>query len=85
MKRFPSTTVLIEGHSDSSGSASKNKALSQRRADAVRSALVERFGIPAERVTAKGFGIESPIADNATAEGRAANRRVVATLSAFEK
>jgi OOP family OmpA-OmpF porin len=85
MKRFPSTTVLIEGHSDSSGSAAKNKALSQRRADAVRSALVERFDIPAERVTAKGFGIESPIADNATAEGRAANRRVVATLSAFEK
>ncbi|MBL8023197.1 MAG: OmpA family protein [Elusimicrobia bacterium] len=85
MKRFPSTTVVIEGHSDSVGSATKNKVLSQKRAEAVRSALISRLGVAAERVSAMGFGSESPVGDNNTAEGRAANRRVVATISALKK
>ncbi|MBK8574548.1 MAG: OmpA family protein [Elusimicrobia bacterium] len=82
MQKHSDTTIVIEGHSDNVGGAAMNKKLSQQRADAVRKELVEKFGIAADRITAKGFGLEAPIADNATAEGRAANRRVVATLSA---
>lgn len=85
MKRYPETTVEIAGYTDNVGSPTKNKSLSLQRAQAVRNALVERFGVASERVTAVGYGVESPIADNITAEGRAANRRVVATLSATQK
>lgn len=81
LKRFPAPTVLIEGHTDNVGSAAENKRLSQKRADAVRTALVNRFGVKASRITAKGFGAERPILDNAAPEGRAANRRVMATIS----
>lgn len=85
MKRFPDTTVVIEGHTDNAGSAVLNKKLSQARADAVRKALVDRFGVAEGRVNALGFGAEKPLSDNASAEGRAANRRVVATISAVNK
>lgn len=66
---------IVEGHTDSRGSASYNQDLSQRRADAVRDYLVNR-GYPAERIQARGMGKGSPIADNASPEGRANNRRV---------
>jgi OOP family OmpA-OmpF porin len=82
MKSYPSTKAEIEGHTDSVGSADYNRGLSQRRADAVRKTLIEKFGIPDGRLTAKGYGPDKPIADNGTAEGRAKNRRVVATLTA---
>lgn len=85
MKNHPNTTVLIEGHSDNVGSAAMNKVLSQKRADAVRNILMWKFGIAADRVSAKGFGAESPTADNKTPEGRAANRRVVAVITADKK
>lgn len=81
MKRFPDTHVVIEGHTDNVGSPAGNKRLSQKRAGAVRRALVDRFGIKAGRITAKGFGAERPILDNNAPEGRAANRRVMATIS----
>jgi outer membrane protein OmpA-like peptidoglycan-associated protein len=68
-------TILIEGHTDSRGSASTNMALSQRRADAVRDYLVSR-GYPGDKVTARGIGPDRPIASNDSAEGRANNRRV---------
>jgi outer membrane protein OmpA-like peptidoglycan-associated protein len=67
--------VVVEGHTDSRGAREANLALSQRRADAVRSYLVSR-GLPADRVAARGIGQERPVADNGTAEGRANNRRV---------
>ena len=67
--------VAIEGHTDSTGSDAYNQALSQRRADSVRSYLV-RKGVPAERLTARGFGESNPVASNDTADGRALNRRV---------
>jgi len=72
----PSATGVVEGHTDSQGSDATNLSLSQRRADAVRSYLVGK-GIAANRLTAQGFGETQPVADNATAEGRAQNRRVV--------
>jgi len=67
--------VTIEGHTDSRGSDALNLDLSQRRADTVRSYLVER-GYQADLVQAHGLGEGHPIADNNSAEGRANNRRV---------
>jgi outer membrane protein OmpA-like peptidoglycan-associated protein len=71
----PARNLIVEGHTDSRGSTSYNQDLSQRRADAVRDYLVQR-GYPADRIQALGKGKGSPIADNASPEGRANNRRV---------
>ena len=68
-------TFIIEGHTDARGRAEFNKTLSQRRAEAVRTALVSR-GVAAERVIAEGFGPDKPLADNTSDEGRARNRRI---------
>jgi len=67
--------LIVEGHTDSRGSESYNQGLSQRRADAVRDYLVQR-GYPADRIQTRGMSEGSPIADNASPEGRANNRRV---------
>lgn len=72
---FPNVRVEIAGHTDSDGSAAANLALSQARADAVLEYLVDH-GIAAERLTAVGYGETQPIADNATPEGKAQNRRI---------
>jgi OmpA-OmpF porin, OOP family len=71
----PQRTVLIEGHTDSTGSDWTNLRLSQDRADAVRLALMTR-GIAPDRLTATGLGPSQPIASNETAAGRQQNRRV---------
>ncbi|MFI4880750.1 MAG: OmpA family protein [Steroidobacterales bacterium] len=68
--------VEVQGHTDSTGSAVYNMRLSQRRADAVRDYLVSQ-DVPAGQLTAKGYGKTVPVQSNATAEGRAHNRRVV--------
>jgi OOP family OmpA-OmpF porin len=68
-------TIQIEGHTDSQGDPVYNKDLSRRRAVAVVAYLVGK-GIAAARLAAFGFGEEQPLADNATADGRAQNRRV---------
>jgi outer membrane protein OmpA-like peptidoglycan-associated protein len=67
--------VGIEGYTDSRGSQTRNLDLSQRRADSVRSYLIGR-GFPSDQAVAIGMGADRPIADNASAEGRANNRRV---------
>jgi outer membrane protein OmpA-like peptidoglycan-associated protein len=67
--------VRIEGHTDSSGSASRNMKLSQARADAVRTYLIEK-GVAADRLIAVGYGSTKPIASNANKKGRSMNRRV---------
>lgn len=67
--------LTVEGHTDSQGSVDHNLDLSQRRADAVRSYLVER-GYQGDLIIAHGLGEGTPVADNASAEGRANNRRV---------
>jgi OOP family OmpA-OmpF porin len=72
----PSATGVVEGHTDSQGADAFNMALSQRRADAVMKYLVDH-GVPAGRLSAKGYGETQPVADNGTADGRAQNRRVV--------
>lgn len=68
--------LLIEGHTDSSGRASANLALSEERAQSVRDALSSR-GVPLERISTVGFGEVDPIASNETPAGRAQNRRIV--------
>jgi outer membrane protein OmpA-like peptidoglycan-associated protein len=74
-KQDPESKILVEGYTDSQGGASYNQDLSQRRAQSVRDYLVTR-GMASDRVTAEGFGLTNPIADNASPEGRANNRRV---------
>ena len=72
---YPDTSLVIEGHTDSTGSDAINNKLSQARADAVRDYLIEN-GFPADMITAKGFGSANPIGDNGTRQGRQQNRRV---------
>lgn len=74
-KEFDETQLEIKGHADSTGSASRNLALSTRRAQSVASYLMTS-GISNARVTAYGAGSSEPVASNATTKGRAANRRV---------
>ena len=77
---YPERSVRIEGHTDSLGDDAANQQLSQRRAIAVREALLAR-GVAAARVEAVGYGETRPIADNATPGGRQKNRRIEIVLS----
>lgn len=79
LKRCPTATVEISGHTDSDGSDDANQALSENRANAVRSHLVGN-GIFVGRLRAVGFGETKPVADNATDEGKARNRRIEFTV-----
>ena len=74
-KTHPEQRAIIEGYTDSVGSASYNQGLSERRARAVMSALVA-LGVPPDRLTTHAYGEDQPVATNATATGRAQNRRV---------
>lgn len=83
MRQYPNAVANIEGHTDSRASDSYNQALSQRRVDAVRKILIERFGIAPDRLNAVGYGESRPIASNDTPEGRQLNRRVVAVFDNY--
>jgi OOP family OmpA-OmpF porin len=72
----PTASVELVGHTDASGNAQANTALSLARAEATRAALIAQFGIDPVRITTRGAGPLEPIATNDTAEGRAQNRRV---------
>ena len=76
LKTNPDLDLLIEGHTDNTGKKSYNMQLSLERAEAVKKVL-QKMGIPDNRVRVKGFGDSQPMADNNTAEGKAQNRRVV--------
>ena len=76
MEQNPELRYEVQGHTDSTGSPEANQRLSEKRAEAIVSKLVE-LGFDASRLTAVGKGQYSPVADNATEEGRAQNRRVV--------
>ena len=75
LTQFPERKVLIEGYTDSVGAQAYNLSLSERRAQAVRTALAQR-GIDSARIAAHGYGKAHPVADNHSADGRAMNRRV---------
>jgi outer membrane protein OmpA-like peptidoglycan-associated protein len=80
LKKYEKTVVEIAGHTDSAGSREHNQILSERRAAAVAADL-ERRGVLKSRLVTLGAGEAHPVASNATAEGRARNRRVELTLS----
>lgn len=84
MKAHDDIDLVLEGHTDSVGSDKYNMSLSDRRAKAVKAKLVADYGIPAERVSAVGYGESRPIDTNDTDEGRARNRRVVGEMSFSE-
>ncbi len=75
LKAYPNRNVVIEGYTDDVGAAEYNRDLSQRRADSVRSYLVQQ-GIAAERLSATGLGASQPLVSNDSASGRQRNRRV---------
>ncbi len=74
MKAAPDLKLSIDGHTDSTGAEALNKSLSSRRARAV-SAVLTQNGVAADRIAISGHADSSPVADNTTAQGRAANRR----------
>jgi outer membrane protein OmpA-like peptidoglycan-associated protein len=76
MQRHPDWILTVEGHTDSIGGAAYNLDLSNRRSTAVKTELTTRYGIAANRLVPKGFGLGRPVQPNATIEGRARNRRV---------
>lgn len=81
MAANPEDSVALVGHTDASGSLVANIALSERRAELVRQTLVDRFGVPEDRLTSEGVGYLSPRASNWTEEGRQKNRRVEAIVT----
>lgn len=84
LKRYPQRNAQVEGHTDNTGGAEYNQALSDRRADTVRTYLVD-MGIDNQRIATRGFGDVSPVASNNTASGRQLNRRVEIILSDEKK
>ena len=80
LRRNPSITVEFAGHTDSDGTAAYNESLSERRARTVRDYLAAR-GVAMNRMTVRGYGESDPVASNATAEGKALNRRVVLRIT----
>lgn len=76
INNYPGHEVVITGHTDSVGPEAYNQTLSERRAAAVKNALIERFNVPETKMVTQGMGESKPVADNNTAAGRALNRRV---------
>lgn len=84
LEEYEGTDVLVVGHTDSTGEASYNQGLSERRADAARTYLMGA-GLDSDRVTAMGMGEEEPVGTNDTDAGRQANRRVEVAIFASEE
>jgi outer membrane protein OmpA-like peptidoglycan-associated protein len=75
LKDQPNRTIVVEGHTDSTGTDAKNDILSRQRAENVKDYLASR-GVNASRIAARGFGASHPVTSNDSPEGRAQNRRV---------
>jgi len=76
LKRYPDHKVVVRGHTDSTGSESTNRTVSEKRANKVREYLVANQNLNPLQITAMGLGPSQPVANNATETGRALNRRV---------
>ena len=74
--QYSAYRVMIEGHTDSIGSDSYNRRLSERRAESIKRYLLQHFPIELDRLVVKGYGKSKPIASNDTPDGRDKNRRV---------
>jgi OOP family OmpA-OmpF porin len=81
MKKYPTTTAVIEGHTDNVGSDADNMNLSQRRADSVVRYLVDSLHIDRARLSAIGYGATRPLASNRTEEGKRLNRQAIAVVT----
>jgi OOP family OmpA-OmpF porin len=84
MQKYPTVSMTVEGHTDNVGKDAYNQKLSERRAQAVKKYIVDKFGIDAKRIKAVGYGETKPIDTNETAEGRYHNRRVQAYHAAVQ-
>ncbi|HUL43217.1 MAG TPA: OmpA family protein [Bacteroidota bacterium] len=84
LNKYPDTNILVEGHTDSTGTAEYNQGLSERRASSV-AAYAEGLGVATARFTTMGYGETQPVASNSTAEGRQQNRRVEIAIFANDK
>ena len=84
LQKYPDTNVIVEGHTDNTGTDAINQPLSQRRAQSVANEAIAK-GVASSRITTNGYGSTQPIADNSTAEGKQANRRVEIAIYANEK
>lgn len=81
LNEYPKHKVLIEGYTDSKGSAEYNQKLSERRANFVQAALVNKMGISSDRISSRGYGEEFPAASNDSSSNRQLNRRVEIVIS----
>lgn len=84
LKKYEDTNILIEGHTDNTGSEDYNETLSEKRAGTVEDYLLGR-GVSSGRITAVGYGEAQPISTNETVQGRKENRRVEVAIFANEK
>ncbi|SIT94238.1 OmpA family protein [Pontibacter indicus] len=84
LKKYDGTNIIIEGHTDNTGSRELNQGLSERRAQSVAN-YARTLGVDGSRMQAKGYAFDQPIADNTTAEGRQQNRRVEVIIIANEE
>jgi outer membrane protein OmpA-like peptidoglycan-associated protein len=75
LTKYPKTTITVAGYTDNTGRSDYSVRLSERRANAVKFALIDR-GVTGQRISTMGFGAENPVASNGTPDGRAQNRRV---------
>ena len=85
LRKFPNSSISIEGHTDSVGDDRYNENLSYERAMAVKRYLVANMGLAENRITALGFGETRPIASNETREGKAQNRRIDIVISSIKE
>jgi outer membrane protein OmpA-like peptidoglycan-associated protein len=76
IRTFDDPRVIVEGHTDTTGSNEVNMLLSQQRAEAVRDYMIANQTLPPDSISAVGYGSERPLASNATSAGRAINRRI---------
>jgi outer membrane protein OmpA-like peptidoglycan-associated protein len=84
LKKYEDTNILIEGHTDITGTREYNMTLSDRRASSV-AAYLKELGVAGKRMTTEGYGPDQPVADNNTATGRQQNRRVEVAIFANDK
>lgn len=84
LAKYEDTDILIEGHTDNTGTEDHNQTLSENRAKSVSGYLIQR-GVVFNRFTTVGYGENQPVADNATAAGRQENRRVEVAITANKK
>jgi outer membrane protein OmpA-like peptidoglycan-associated protein len=84
LQKYDDTNILIEGHTDNTGTSSHNLTLSENRANSV-SRFLKSYGVAGSRIATNGYGEKQPVADNKTTEGRMQNRRVDVAIFANKK